>query len=149
VYIGQLDTILFVLIVPVGASLNLVMLKWRSEQIKFLCLVRDCRNISRIFAAPKTCNSLHTLRFRFVLKGRFGRSLSQRPGGMNGLRPLEHWSSGFGSHSRHGRLFAFILRLCCSMCRLRPCDGLIPRVWIKKLKKWPRSTRTVQLLIGR
>jgi hypothetical protein len=46
---------------------------------------------------------------------------------MNCLRPLEHWNLGFESHSRHGCLSAVILCLCCSVCRYRPCDGLIPR----------------------
>jgi hypothetical protein len=56
--------------------------------------------------------------------------------------------NGFKSRSRHGSLCAFIL--CCSACRHRPCDGLIPRpsptacVGIKKLKKRPRSTRAVE-----
>jgi hypothetical protein len=52
---------------------------------------------------------------------------SDRAGqGMNSLRSLEHWDRGFESHSRHGCLCAFILCLCCSVCRQRPCDGLIP-----------------------
>jgi hypothetical protein len=33
------------------------------------------------------------------------------------LRPLEHWDRGFESHSRHGYISAFILCLCCSVCR--------------------------------
>jgi hypothetical protein len=37
--------------------------------------------------------------------------------GMNRLRPLEHWDRGFESHSRHGYLYAFILGLCCPVCR--------------------------------
>jgi hypothetical protein len=36
---------------------------------------------------------------------------------MNCLRPLEHWDRVFESHSRHGCLCAFILCLCCSVCR--------------------------------
>jgi hypothetical protein len=71
--------------------------------------------------------------------------------GMNRLRPLEHWDCGFKSHSRHECLSAFILCLCCSVCRCRPSDGPIPRprsptdcILIKKLKKRPRSTRAVQ-----
>jgi hypothetical protein len=32
-------------------------------------------------------------------------------------RLLEHWDHGFESHSRHGYLCAFILCLCCSLCR--------------------------------
>jgi hypothetical protein len=39
----------------------------------------------------------------------------------------ERWERGFESHLRHGCLFAFILCLCCSLCRKRPCDGMIPR----------------------
>jgi hypothetical protein len=34
-----------------------------------------------------------------------------------GLRPLEHWNRGFESHLRHGCLCAFILCLCCPVCR--------------------------------
>jgi hypothetical protein len=30
---------------------------------------------------------------------------------------LEHWDHGFESLSRHGCLSAFILSLCCSVCR--------------------------------
>jgi hypothetical protein len=47
--------------------------------------------------------------------------------GMNRLRPLEHTDHGFEFHLRYGCLFAFILYLRCSVCRLRPCEGLIPR----------------------
>jgi hypothetical protein len=32
---------------------------------------------------------------------------------MKFLRPLEHWDRGFESRWRHGRLYAFILCLCC------------------------------------
>jgi hypothetical protein len=68
--------------------------------------------------------------------------------GMNRLRLLEHCDRGFESHSRHECLCAFILCLCCFVCRQRACDGLIPRprvlstvYRIQKLKKRPRSTR--------
>jgi hypothetical protein len=61
---------------------------------------------------------------------------------INCLHPLKHCDRGFESHLRHGCLCAFILCLCCSVCRLRPCVGLIPRprsptdcVRIKKLNK--------------
>jgi hypothetical protein len=37
--------------------------------------------------------------------------------GMNSFRPLEHWGRGFEFHSRHGCLCAFVLCLCCSLCR--------------------------------
>jgi hypothetical protein len=37
--------------------------------------------------------------------------------GMNCLRPLENWGRGFESHYRHGCLCAFILSLCCPVCR--------------------------------
>jgi hypothetical protein len=37
--------------------------------------------------------------------------------GMNCLRSLEHWNRGFEFHSRHGSLCAFLLCLCCSVCR--------------------------------
>jgi hypothetical protein len=40
----------------------------------------------------------------------------------------ERWDRGFKSHSRHGCLCAFILCLLCSVCRQRPCGGLIPRL---------------------
>jgi hypothetical protein len=57
----------------------------------------------------------------------------------------------------HGCLCGFILCLCCSVCRYRPCDGLIPlqgvlpTVYIiKKLKKRPRfNKRTVEPYIER
>jgi hypothetical protein len=65
---------------------------------------------------------------------------------MNRLVPLEHWIRGFESHSRHECLFAFLLCLCCSVCRQWPCDGLIPVQGviptvcrIKILKKQPKS----------
>jgi hypothetical protein len=68
--------------------------------------------------------------------------------GMNCLRSLERWDRGFDSHSSHRCLCAFILCLCCSVCRQRPCYGLIPRPrsptnWygIKKLKKRPKSNK--------
>jgi hypothetical protein len=34
-----------------------------------------------------------------------------------GVRPLEHWGRGSESYSRHGCLCAFILCLCCFVCR--------------------------------
>jgi hypothetical protein len=37
--------------------------------------------------------------------------------GMNCFRTLEHWDRGFESNSRHGYLCAFILCLCCCVCR--------------------------------
>jgi hypothetical protein len=43
------------------------------------------------------------------------------------FRPLKHWDHGFESHLRHECLCAFILCLRCSVCRYRPCEGLIPR----------------------
>jgi hypothetical protein len=43
------------------------------------------------------------------------------------LPPFERWDRGFESHSGHGCLCAFILCLCCPVCRQRPCLGLIPR----------------------
>jgi hypothetical protein len=71
--------------------------------------------------------------------------------GMSRLHPLDHWDRGFKSHSRHGCLFAFILCLCCSVCRYRAYDGLIPfprisngDVCIKKLKNWSRSITAVE-----
>jgi hypothetical protein len=54
---------------------------------------------------------------------------------MNCPRLLERWDRGFESRSRYGWLYAFILCLCCSVCRWRPCDWLIPRPRITKLKK--------------
>jgi hypothetical protein len=53
--------------------------------------------------------------------------LSQWQCCLNLLRPVEHWGHGFESPSRHGCLCVFILCLCCSVCRHRPCDELIPR----------------------
>jgi hypothetical protein len=47
--------------------------------------------------------------------------------GVNRLRPIKHWGCRFEFHSRHGCLCAFILCLCCSVCRQRPCDWLITR----------------------
>jgi hypothetical protein len=47
--------------------------------------------------------------------------------GMNCLRSLKHCGRGFESHSRHGCLCAFILCLCCPVCRKRLCGGLISR----------------------
>jgi hypothetical protein len=46
---------------------------------------------------------------------------------MNCLCSPKHWDRGFESHSRHGCLCAFILCLCCPVCRWRPCEWLIPR----------------------
>jgi hypothetical protein len=64
------------------------------------------------------------------------------------LSSLERCDRGFESHSRHGCLCAFILCLCCYVCRKRPCDGLIPHlripndcVWVKKLKKRRRFNK--------
>jgi hypothetical protein len=37
--------------------------------------------------------------------------------GMNSLRSLEHWDREFESHSKHECLCAFIVCLCCSVCR--------------------------------
>jgi hypothetical protein len=44
---------------------------------------------------------------------------------MKCLRSLEHWYSGFESHSRHGCLR--LICVCGVMCSLLPYDGLIPR----------------------
>jgi hypothetical protein len=44
---------------------------------------------------------------------RSGRAVS----GMNCVRSLEHWDLGFESHSGYGCMCAFILCLCCSVCR--------------------------------
>jgi hypothetical protein len=54
-----------------------------------------------------------------------GRSRWPRGLGMNCLRSLGGWDRDFESHSRHIRLCAFILCLCCPVYRYRPCDGLI------------------------
>jgi hypothetical protein len=53
--------------------------------------------------------------------------VAARSKGMKRLRPFEHWGREFESHSRHGRLCAFILCECCPVCRKRACDRLIPR----------------------
>jgi hypothetical protein len=45
---------------------------------------------------------------------------------MNCLRSLERWDRGLESHSRLGFVRVFILCLCWSVWRMRPCDGLIP-----------------------
>jgi hypothetical protein len=39
------------------------------------------------------------------------------------VRQLEYWDRGFEFHSRHGRLFVFILRLC-KVTALRRADPL-------------------------
>jgi hypothetical protein len=44
-----------------------------------------------------------------------------------GMDCLKHWDRGFEFHLWHGCLCAFILCLCCPVCRQPPCDGLIPR----------------------
>jgi hypothetical protein len=36
---------------------------------------------------------------------------------INCLRPLEYWDRGFESYSMHRYLCAFILCLCCSVCK--------------------------------
>jgi hypothetical protein len=70
------------------------------------------------------CLSLIAVRFSIWYRRR---SLWPRGLSMNRLRPLKHWDRGFESHLRHGYLCAFILCLCCPVCRWRPYDGLIPR----------------------
>jgi hypothetical protein len=75
---------------------------------------------------------------------------------MNIPRSLEHWDRGFESHSRHDCLCAFIL-FCVVLCvrsglatGWSPVQGVLLTVYkIKKLKKLPISTRTVQPLIDR
>jgi hypothetical protein len=74
--------------------------------------------------------------------------------GMNCLRSLERWDRGFESHSKHECLCEFILCSCCSVCRQRPCDGLIssPRsptdcVQIKKLKKAAKIHKGSRVII--
>jgi hypothetical protein len=47
---------------------------------------------------------------------------------MNCHRSLERWDLVFEPHLRHGCLRAFILCLCCSVCRYQFCDGLIARL---------------------
>jgi hypothetical protein len=56
----------------------------------------------------------------------------------------KRWDRRFESHSRHGCLCAFILCLCCPVCRQRPCDGLItrpksPAVCVIRLRNWRRG----------
>jgi hypothetical protein len=41
--------------------------------------------------------------------------------------PAQTWDSGFESYLRQECPCAFILCLCCPVCRWRPCDGLIPQ----------------------
>jgi hypothetical protein len=67
---------------------------------------------------------------------------------MNSLGPLNHWRSGFESHLRHGCLCVY------SVCRQRPCDGLIPAQGvlpsedtIKKLNKRPGPTKGCKAII--
>jgi hypothetical protein len=52
----------------------------------------------------------------FTTDGKFPDHSGRAVYGMNCLRPLEHWDRGFESHSRHGCLCAFTLRLY-SVCR--------------------------------
>jgi hypothetical protein len=61
-----------------------------------------------------------------------GREVIRRSQWLRGLRHelssfFRTLGSWFESHSRHGRLCAFILCFCCSVYRQRPCDTLIPR----------------------
>jgi hypothetical protein len=51
------------------------------------------------------------------LYSQLGRSQWSRGLNMNCLRSLQRWDRGFESHSRHGCLSAFILCLCCPVCR--------------------------------
>jgi hypothetical protein len=70
-------------------------------------------------------------------------------GHINCLRSLGRWDRGFGSHSRHGCLSAFILCSCCPVCRQRPCEGLItrlrsPTVCVKKIYETEKESRAEQ-----
>jgi hypothetical protein len=56
-----------------------------------------------------------TAAVQFPTGAGFGNVLKACPKGMNSLRPLEHWGSGFKSLSRHGCMCIFILCLCCSV----------------------------------
>jgi hypothetical protein len=60
------------------------------------------------------------LKIKWRLLGYLGRSEWTR-----GLRLLQRWDRGFESHSRYGCLCAFILCMCCCVCRQRPSDWLI------------------------
>jgi hypothetical protein len=59
--------------------------------------------------------------------------------GINCLRLLAHWGSGFKFHYSIGVVVCvFILGLCCPECGQRPCDKLIPvqgMYMIRKLEK--------------
>jgi hypothetical protein len=63
--------------------------------------------------------------------------------------PAQTLGSWVRIHLRHGCLCAFILCLCCPVCRWRPWDGLIPHprsptdcvTEVEKLKKRPRSNK--------
>jgi hypothetical protein len=59
--------------------------------------------------------------YNFNRRSQWARGLRLEPSS-----PAQTLECGFESHSRHGCLCAFILRLCRSVCRQRPCDGLIP-----------------------
>jgi hypothetical protein len=94
-------------------------------------LIRHNTNINYTqFFVPNICCLVH------MPADHSGREVK----GMNYLCSLERWDRGFESHSMHECLCAFILSFCCSVCRERPCDGLISR---------PRSpTDSYRLCIG-
>jgi hypothetical protein len=93
-------------------------------------LSHSCFSIATPWSSVKFCLIGSYSVAMFSCRSQWSRSLMR-------LHSLEHWDRGFESHSRHGCLFAFILCLCCSVCRLTTL-------------RWagPPSKESYQLCIG-
>jgi hypothetical protein len=65
------------------------------------------------------------------------------------LRAPERWDRGFESHSRQRELFAFILCLCCSVCRQRSCDQPSKKSYrlCIGLRNWKRGQGRTKMIV--
>jgi hypothetical protein len=103
---------------------------WSWALLEKLSIVQLLENFPAFYGTRRFITTFTWALHRSLSWARSIQSLPSHPTSlrsMNCLHSLELWDRGFESKSRHGCLCAFILCLCCSVCRYRPCDGLIPR----------------------
>jgi hypothetical protein len=95
--------------VPFYAHAYLLYFETESRRMRSPCCLSVCMSLPcpiNFLMPEPVFISRHTA-------GRNGRAVK----GMNCLPSLGRWDHGFESHSRHGCLCAFIVCLCCPVCR--------------------------------